>query len=552
MSGRLQAESPVQPRRQLQSGGHVISEYSQGFGPKQSEETPDSSNLDFLFSNDVVSYKCSCDQYQKLSATYFCRHCIALRCRSCVAREVDSQYCQRCLEYIPTIDPNFQKNKCANCYMCPCCQHLLSASILPVSPQAAEQAQQLHQQQQASQQSGTQQVQPQTQQEDVTQRTCQLVCEFCRWSSEMFTTIGSKQTSSPFEFKDPHADKIEELMSYYKITSKKERAEKKKRRFQTRSGNTMDLLKKYGIDNTLSPKLFESLRARTTLDGKSVTKKYQVEAKNDEDNVIDTFKASPALATEELQPLDVDFYYSKNFDIGAMSSIEQRLAQVELQPDKVVDFKPISKFLSVKNSLRCKQCERNLCRSEYSPVSIRFKIQSAAFYHIPELKLKTDVYPIKLILNQDNIIEMTLQNQTIFPVKTKVLKIDKQSDNPEVFKGDSSLQQVPSDNLLAEQAKETYHISLPPAELSLGPKDDTTDYEHVPFTLRPLNEETQITFQSPFKVGFFVKVKPLIKMDNLNISFSLTHDIQVLQSTKEAEKETLASHVVNIRLGPVT
>lgn len=430
---------------------------------------------------------------------------MAIRCRSCVAHEVDSQYCQHCLEYIPTIDPKFQMNKCASCYQCPSCQNLLSTSILSISPPPNDQ---------------------QIPQDEVVKRTCQLVCEFCRWSSNIFVIEGSRIMSNVADVEVPEASRIAELISFYKSISQKEKTDKKKRRFHSRGGNTMDLLKKYGIDNTLSPKLFESLRARTTFHEKSsIQTKLNLEPKTNEELIIEAFKPAQPRPADELEKLDSDLYYAKNFDIESITGIEQRLAQIEIQPERVADLKPISKSLSVKRSLRCKECERNLCRSEYSPVSIRFKIQSAAYYHIPELRLRTDVHPIKLKLNDVNIVEFSVQNQTLAQIKFK-------------------LSEVPN------EGETDCDLVLPPLELNLGPKDDTTDYEHVPLQIRPLNEETQVTFQSPFKIGFYIKVKPKKKVDSLSIRFSMSHDVLLMQNPKESERVWI-THTLQVQLGPV-
>lgn len=512
------AVSPAGPHLQTQTAGP--SEYRPHSGHGAGSYDP--YTMKSLLSNDIVLYKCSCGNLRRLNSTYFCRHCMAFRCRSCVAHEVDSQYCQHCLEYIPTIDPKFQMNKCASCHQCPSCQNLLSTSVLSITPQGNDSQKQEQQQQQQPQPQ-----QQQQQQDEIVIRTCQLVCEFCRWSSDTFTVEGSRIINNLADVEVQNASRITELMSYYKAISQKEKSDKKKRRFHARSGNTMDLLKKYGIDNTLSPKLFESLRARTTFQDKSGSAtKYLLEPKTNEELSIEAFKPAEAQEADELPKLDTDFYYGNDFDLEKISSIEQRLAQVELQPVRVADFKPISKSLSVKRSLRCKECERNLCRSEYSPVSIRFKIQSASYYHIPELKLRSEVYPIKLKLNEVNIVDFTLQNQTHSNVKVKLDKI-------------------------ADEKGVSYDLELPPQELSLGQKDDTADYEHVPFNLRPLNEETRITFQSLFKVGFYVKVIPKQKVENLSIRFSMSHDVILLQNPRENEKPERISHTVQVTLGPV-
>lgn len=459
-----------------------------------------------LFLNDIVQYKCTCGYYRRLNNTYFCRHCMALRCRSCVAHEVDSQYCQHCLEYIPTIDLKFQINKCASCYQCPSCQHLLSTSILSMSPSLTDQ-------------------QPQ---DETVKRICQLICEFCRWSSETFIIEGSRITNNLADIEVPNAARITELMSFYKIVSQKEKIDKKtednKRRFPNRT-NTMELLKKYENHITLSPRLI-SLLSKTNSHDRSVSAaRHNLVSSTNEEPSTEAFQPAEPQQAEELPRLDTDFYYKKDFNLDEISSIGQRLAQVELQPERVSNFKPISKSLSVKRSLRCKQCQRNLCRSEYSPISINFKIQSAAYYHIPELRLRSDVYPLRLKENEDNIVEFTLQNQTLLNLKV-------------------NLDEVPED-------KNSFELMLPPNELNLGPKDDSVDYEYVPLNMRPLNEETQITFQGLFKVGFYIRVKPKEKTDNLKINFLMSHDILLLRDPKESDKTKRITHHVQVSLGPV-
>lgn len=428
---------------------------------------------------------------------------MAIRCRTCVAHEVDSQYCQHCLEYIPTIDPKFQMNKCASCYQCPRCLFLLSITVLSVSPPAKN-------------------SQDESSSEPV-KRTCQLSCKFCRWSSDVFVTEDTRGINSSADVQNPNLPHIEKLISFYESVSQKEKADKKRRRHHT--PGTMDLLKKYGIYNTLSPKLFESLRPKSILNdaGNSKSKDGQ-DAKRELEPDIDSFPSPLGRTHDEIDKLDENFHYSKEFNVDDISSLGQRMAQIEIQPEKVSKFKPISKSLSVKHSLRCKECERNLCRSEYSPISIRFKIQSAAYYHIPEIKLKSDRYPIKLQVERDNIVEFTLQNQTLASIKVKL-------DNTE--------------------KADLYNLRLPPADLVLSPKDDTVDCEHIPFNMRPLNEETQVTFQSPSKIGFYAVVVPKVKVDLLEIKFSVTHDVLVLQSPKDPGKVEKITHIIKARLGPV-
>lgn len=44
-----------------------------------------------IFATDKVLYECSCGALKPLTSTYFCRHCLKMRCRDCVSHEVCSK-----------------------------------------------------------------------------------------------------------------------------------------------------------------------------------------------------------------------------------------------------------------------------------------------------------------------------------------------------------------------------------------------------------------------------------------------------------------------------
>jgi len=72
-------------------------------------------------------------------------------------------------------------------------------------------------------------------------------------------------------------------------------------------------------------------------------------------------------------------------DLYSVTSLAQRLAQLEAQPSTIIDLFPRHKHLMIKRSQRCRRCEHNLSKPEYNPTSIKFKIQLAAYYHVPEI-----------------------------------------------------------------------------------------------------------------------------------------------------------------------
>lgn len=72
--------------------------------------------------------------------------------------------------------------------------------------------------------------------------------------------------------------------------------------------------------------------------------------------------------------------------------------------------------------LRCRVCERNISKPEYSPVSIKFKIQLNAYYHVPQVRLMNPL-PQPLLPGQTAKIVLRLSNPTQFPTSIKFLPL---------------------------------------------------------------------------------------------------------------------------------
>lgn len=161
------------------------------------------------------------------------------------------------------------------------------------------------------------------------------------------------------------------MFESYKFIAQKEKLEKEKKRINAKTG-AIHLLDKYGISASLSPKVTESLRAKL-YGGRSSSSGLMTDSKIASDSSVE-----PSIATDEFEPLSYEDHYQQELDLLQVSSISQRLMQVEIQPTKVCDFHPMSKMLSVKRSLRCKECDHNLSKPEYNPSSIKFKIQLAS------------------------------------------------------------------------------------------------------------------------------------------------------------------------------
>lgn len=87
---------------------------------------------------------------------------------------------------------------------------------------------------------------------------------------------------------------------------------------------------------------------------------------------------------EEVEVLPEDLF-EKEVDLCSVTSLDQRLLNLDAQPESMSDVFPRHKHLMIKRSQRCRKCEHNLSKPEYNPSSIKFKIQLAAFYHVPEV-----------------------------------------------------------------------------------------------------------------------------------------------------------------------
>ena len=349
------------------------------------------------YGSSFVRYLCSCGLTKPLQRIYFCRHCFKIRCRDCASHEVDSQYCHYCLEYIPTVDAKLKKNKCSNCFFCPSCQQTLNTRANMIMIPSDKDPGQL-----------------------IAKKYFFLVCFSCKWSSkdvnipDQLTATGGWK-----ERENPNAARIDELIAHFKVVAHQDRLEREKRTKKLTqkpivASNAIHLLDKYGISAQLSPKVTEALRAKThpiPLSSSSCDLTKSMIAKSS--NIVS------AVATSQIEPLD-QAYYTNPVDLNSVTSIEQRLHQVEHQPEKSSDFSLVSQTLSVKRSLRCRECERNLSKPEFNPSSIKFKILLAAYLHVPEMKIKSDLKKIKLQPQEEFSIELTVSNPSPFKVNLSI------------------------------------------------------------------------------------------------------------------------------------
>ena len=136
-----------------------------------------------------------------------------------------------------------------------------------------------------------------------------------------------------------------------------------------------------------------------------------------------TVAASEAKTIEEVEILPSEELYNNPVDLTKVTSLEQRLVQLDVQPINTKDLFPRHKYLMIKRSQRCRKCEHNLSKPEYNPTSIKFKIQLAAYYHIPEVVIyKLDNGP--LIPGKNFEFVLKVGNPTQHPTNIEIMDIE--------------------------------------------------------------------------------------------------------------------------------
>ena len=440
------------------------------------------------FSGTITLYECSCGNKRSLPRIYFCRHCLKLRCRDCLSHEVDSQYCQHCLEYIPTIDAKLKKNKCSSCYSCPECRHTLLPRVYLQTTKSES--------------------------EVVQKKQFYLSCFFCRWTTRDVDLADQQSGAGSWpELETPEAGRLSGIGDFYRRVAQREKVEKEKKRISPR-GNAIHLLDKYGISAVLSPKVTETLRA----------KYYAKISPTGAPSALSEPFVDAAVARNEAEDLALDYgQINLMTDLNQISSIDQRLQQIETQPDQVSKFHPMSQMLSVKRSLRCKECDHNLSKPEYNPSSIKFKILLAAYNHVPEIKL---VNPPSLVSGQKSTILLTLHNPT--PYKLNVILCSADSD--------------PNCN-----------FELIESRFTVPAKDDTLYVDVGGDKVKPEKECDIVSWRRGNKVGLTVDLVPINVNSDVILPLLLKHDfvnsvVQIQGSEKMETQISWVTHRVYVRL----
>ncbi|XP_058800669.1 dynactin subunit 4 [Phymastichus coffea] len=411
--------------------------------------------MSYLFQPDYVRYVCSCGSLKSIAKIYFCRHCLSIRCGYCVCHEVDSYYCSNCLENHPPSEVRLKKNKCSNCFDCPCCAQTLSIRsgqvlLKPIQATTVEES------------------------KPTTKKVYYLSCSLCRWSSrDAGIPDQTVATGSWKEQENPNVNRITALINYHKILASIEKQQKERKKYQAKRNFLQ--YEKFGITSTVARKIT----------GRPSPKPQS--------QISDQPPASKA--TEEVEELPEDIF-SKSVDITKITTLDQRLRHPDLQAEFINELRPQRKQFIIKRSQRCRSCEHNVSKPDICQASIKFKIQLAAFYHIPEVRIVT-CEPLRLgkcselllkfcnpTQHQIQIVLLPLDTPMI-PTKTTATGVKEEIKRENVQMGCDSPNLLPSavrQTVVIEESKPitiapTGEVILPSNLIILPPRDDTAEYD---------------------------------------------------------------------------
>jgi len=483
---------------------------------------------------DAVRYRCSCGSLKPICRLYFCRHCLDIRCGFCVSHEVDSHYCPNCMENMPSAEARLKKNRCANCFDCPSCSHTLSTRATSMPCPSSDDPSKL-----------------------VPRKVYYLACAFCRWTSRDISLADQTVASGGWpEQENPGSGVIAGLQEHYRGLAQREKLERESRRFLGRKLSYLQLSDKYGLTTVVARKRV-GLPPLGPIGGREDLGK-PVEICPAEAKSLDEEDDLPAeLLTDELS-----FY--------KVTSLPQRFSQLDFQPETTSDIFPRHKHLMIKRSQRCRRCEHNLSKPEYNPTSIKFKIQLAAYYHVPEIVIyklgnlvpdRQSQFIIKVVnpTQTGTVLEfITLAEYVKAMEEDKVAKEEAKSRGDEKEeKPISAINPLRQPSIVEATDRSmdlaTAEVSLPSCKIYLPPRDDAAEFDDGGVDLAGHTDDREIVvWRKSNKVGLMMGVTPKEGTDDIVVGFGIQYQYtNTVFALDNKELQTVIMRIpVFLNLGP--
>ncbi|BET00161.1 Dynactin p62 family [Nesidiocoris tenuis] len=469
--------------------------------------------MSYLVQEDFVRYECTCGSLSPIPKLYFCRHCLKLRCGYCVCHEVDSHYCSNCMEHLPSAEAKMKKNRCVMCFDCPNCFHTLSIRATTRAPEDGSNKGHL--------------------------KHYYLSCFFCRWTTRDVGIPDQIASSGNWPLKEnPHQELLSSFLEHYKVVAMRERSQKDKKPIFPRRGYST-YTEKFGLTNLIARK--RAGLPSLPLPGKEV-------------NPASIPPIKPCVATDVIDTLPAS-YFTDVPDLTKITTIAQRHANPMIQATVASELHPQHRHFFIKRSLRCRSCEHNVSKPEYNPASIKFKIQQAAYYHVPEIRIKT-FEPLRAGKPSEIILKVTNPTSHVTSLSF--------SPKSEVNKGGVS-DSVILDSLGAPkktveiprpvvQDEPNTQVELPTEPIVLPARDDAAEYDDSGDTHNFHDDANVVVWRKGNKAAVKFRIVPDRGMkpgDRSIFSFSMEYGyVNTMPTTAEQKSPQRAEMQVNVLIAP--
>lgn len=341
-----------------------------------------------------------------------------------------------------------------------------------------------------------------------------MACGFCRWTTRDVGLHDQSVANGGWpEQENPNVKRIGALLESYRAVAQREKAERERKKYvKRRSHQTFQ--DKYGLTSVAMKWKMQPTLANLSL-------KENQKAPEPPEMV------EPVV---DFDPLPLEIFTDPIY-LEQITHISHRLAAPEFQSPATTDLRPIHKHLLVRRSLRCRECEHNLSKPDFNPLSIKFKIQLVALNHIPELRI---LAPATFTSNKETVVTFTLSNPSGFSTVVKLLPVEDETD---------------TDFMTAK-------IDLPKSDLVLAAHDDTAVYDDTSKNQQDFKDDPKvIVFRRANKIGFAAKVTPFVRCGDVKVSFILKHEFRntavAVQSEDKEPKLVWLEHRLFIQLGSI-
>lgn len=269
-----------------------------------------------------------------------------------------------------------------------------------------------------------------------------------------------------------------------------------------------------------------------------------------------------------------DNIFTHEIKLSSITTLKQRLNNPSVQPYTVNNLYPQHKSLSIKRSVRCRQCEHYVIKPEYNPNSIKYRIHLLASYHVPEVRLMKMCGGLKE--GESSQVLLKFINPTMHDMNITLLalptadeergmieeirnKFDKQltvanictpiTSSTTTYTALAAFVEIPKP--VSEQITGT--VALPEGSFLVNHRDDTADFDEE---IQIPDDPKFVAWRRSNKVAIELTVNPLTNTigDEVIVGFTMQYNhlntFPNAPDKKETQEHALTSRVY-VRIGKV-